>query len=146
MRLFVYEYTCATSVLLSRPSVVDLSLRETPPLAEREVYDDGDQPRKHADPAANVETPSSSNPLHVEGWAMLHAVLEDFSTVPDVHVSTLMSTAATERFPLLDALNIEVIAVDSSKDSSESVPFAPLSPILGGEKSSECIPLAPLSP
>jgi predicted ATP-grasp superfamily ATP-dependent carboligase len=49
---------------------------------------------------------------------MLHALLEDFSLVPAMRISTVMSTAASERFPLLEALNVEVIAVEASQESS----------------------------
>jgi predicted ATP-grasp superfamily ATP-dependent carboligase len=47
---------------------------------------------------------------------MLHAVLEDLSSLPDLHLTSLVSTAATERFALLEALDIEVVAVEASKE------------------------------
>jgi len=59
----------------------------------------------------------ATTPLYGEGWAMLHAVLEDLSSLPDVYLTTMLSTHAIERFPLLEALNIECIAVEPSKES-----------------------------
>jgi predicted ATP-grasp superfamily ATP-dependent carboligase len=35
-----------------------------------------------------------------------------------MRISTVMSTAASERFPLLEALNVEIVAVEASQESS----------------------------
>src|SRR5258708_28667684 len=59
----------------------------------------------------------ATTPLCVEGWAMLHAVLNDLSALPDIHLTTMLSTAVVARLPLLEALNIKGIAVDPSQES-----------------------------